>query len=185
MIQKILNGDKEAFRPLVLKYQKLVYAAALKVTGEKTAAEDVSQEAFWQAYRSLENYRFESAFSTWITRITINKALDYCRQEKNRPYLTENAKLEVQADLQVRSPEDILLEREQKKELKEKIDTLPVIYRQAIRQHCLERRSLKEIAAAEQVSVKTIESRLYRARSKMKKKKTGGDIHEMSGTSRF
>ncbi|MDO9533791.1 MAG: sigma-70 family RNA polymerase sigma factor, partial [Bacillota bacterium] len=90
MISTVLKGDKKAFQPLVTKYNSLVYSTALRIVGNPDTAEDISQEAFLQAFRSLDKFRFQSSFSTWLVRIAVNKALDYCRQaESHAPFRDE------------------------------------------------------------------------------------------------
>ena len=62
MVARVLKGEKAAFQPLVIKYSKLVYTTALKIVRDPAAAEDISQEAFWQAFRSLSSFRFSGFF---------------------------------------------------------------------------------------------------------------------------
>ena len=88
-INRVLAGDKQAFRPLVEAYSRLVFTSVVKIVRDSEAAQDIAQEAFLQAYRSLANFRSESAFSTWLVRIAINKALDYCRRQRRLPRMEE------------------------------------------------------------------------------------------------
>jgi RNA polymerase sigma-70 factor, ECF subfamily len=85
LLKRVAKGQKEAFPPLVEKYGRLVYTAALKIVRDPFMAEDIAQEAFLQAYRSLGTFRHESSFSTWLTRIVVNKSLDHCRKAKHLP----------------------------------------------------------------------------------------------------
>jgi RNA polymerase sigma factor (sigma-70 family) len=174
LIKKVKNGDKEAFQPLVQKYGSLVYTAALKIVGDPGAAEDIAQETFWQAYRSLASFQFNSSFSTWLFRIGVNKALDYRRQQKRKPPCLEMNHIYENLPSNYQDPEYAFLVKESESILKSQIMDLPDIYRRVIYEHYCNQRSYKEIALIEGVSVKTIESRIYRAKVTLKKMAEGG-----------
>ena len=74
LVARASGGDDAAFEELVLKYQDRVYGLALRLTRRPEEAEDVTQEAFIKAYRALGDFRGESAFYTWLFRITFNSA---------------------------------------------------------------------------------------------------------------
>jgi RNA polymerase sigma factor (sigma-70 family) len=184
LLARVLKGEKAAFQPLVIKYSKLVYTTALKIVRDPAAAEDISQEAFWQAFRSLSSFRFQASFSTWLVRITVNKSLDYCRQEKRHRLLRDGQELytrnSIPEDL---DPQEAVIKLEEQSELYRKIENLPDIYRRAILEHYIKRKTYREMAGKEKVSVKTIESRIYRAKAMLKKVEPGGEKNEMPRTS--
>lgn len=171
-INSVLAGDSQAFQPLVECYAPLVFTAVVKIVGEKTAAEDIAQEAFFQAYRGLASFRRESSFATWLTRIAINKALDYRRQRRDQP--VPNAVLVGQAS-ESPGPQLELLAKEDAWRLRQSIRALPSIYRRAVEQYYFLERSYQEIAEAEGISKKTVESRLYRAKTMLRRNLEGGD----------
>ena len=80
MVEAVLAGENELYRGLMEKYQGLVVATIARMVGRRPEVEDLSQETFWQAYRSLGRYRGESRFSTWLLRIAVNKSLDFLRR---------------------------------------------------------------------------------------------------------
>ncbi|MBQ1590076.1 MAG: sigma-70 family RNA polymerase sigma factor, partial [Oscillospiraceae bacterium] len=84
IIQKVLDGDNDAFGLLVEKYQTKVYNLALRMSGNEDDAFDLSQEAFLRAWRNLGSFQFESAFSTWLFRLTSNVCLDFLRARKRK-----------------------------------------------------------------------------------------------------
>lgn len=179
LIKQVLAGNRQAFAPLVEKYGSLVYTSALKIVRDSSSAQDVAQEALWQAYRSLGDYRGEAAFTTWLTRIAINKALDHCRranplQEKSR---------EDSADFWSPGPEEAVIRGEQLGQLREKVEGLPNIYRQVIFDHYYSQLTYQEIAVRNNVSVKTVESRIYRAKLMLKTLMTGGGPGEQVSSS--
>ena len=75
LVAKSQNGDKEAFEQLVIRNQDLVFSLAFKLSGNRDLANDIAQEAFIRAWRAIEKFRGDSAFSTWIYRITVNLSL--------------------------------------------------------------------------------------------------------------
>jgi RNA polymerase sigma-70 factor, ECF subfamily len=75
------NGDAEAFRLIVERYQGMVYSIAYNVLGDPMDAEDAAQEAFLRCYRKLGQYRSEASFSTWLYRLAMTAAIDYKRRE--------------------------------------------------------------------------------------------------------
>lgn len=184
MVARVLKGEKAAFQPLVIKYSKLVYTTALKIVRDPAAAEDISQEAFWQAFRSLSSFRFQASFSTWLVRITVNKSLDCCRREKCHHLLRDEQEIYTRNNIpEDLDPQEAVIKLEEQSELYRKIENLPDIYRRAILEHYIMRKTYKEMAGKEKVSVKTIESRIYRAKAMLKKVEPGGEKNEMPRTS--
>lgn len=88
-IQQVLKGNTDAFAFLVKKYQKMVYTLAHKITGNKEEAEDVAQEVFIKCYRSLNRYNYQSAFSTWLYKITYNHSIDTLKKKNKQWGLSE------------------------------------------------------------------------------------------------
>jgi RNA polymerase sigma factor (sigma-70 family) len=176
LIKRVAEGQKDAFPPLVEKYSRLAYTAALRIVRDPFMAEDIAQESFLQAYRSLGSFRQESSFSTWLTRIVVNKSLDHCRRTRHLPSphdprVLSNNKAGPDSGP---DPEAVFLEKEKKATLREKVMGLPGIYRRVIYQHYFNQQSYKEIALREGVSVKTIESRLYRGKALLRTTAGGG-----------
>src|SRR5688572_9978835 len=86
IIARAQAGEVEAFGELVEMYKERVYMLALQMTRNHTAADDVSQQAFLQAYQSINRFKGDSVFFTWIYRITTNLCLAHLRaQERWRP----------------------------------------------------------------------------------------------------
>ncbi|WP_282043474.1 RNA polymerase sigma factor [Winogradskyella flava] len=92
-LQKVLNGDTDAFNYFVKKYQNRGFAIAMSVVKNKDDAKDVLQESFLKAYNTIDTFREDSKFSTWFYRILINKALQLITKNKRR--------LEIIADYQI------------------------------------------------------------------------------------
>lgn len=84
MIADIVKGNKDLYREIVSRYKDKVYSVAFKISLNPKDAEDITQEVFLQAYRSLAQYHFDSSFSTWLYKISVNKGLDWKRKNKMR-----------------------------------------------------------------------------------------------------
>ena len=84
-LARAVDGDTEAFKTIVERYQGMVYSVAYNVLGNHTDAEDAAQEAFLRCYRKLPQYRGEATFSTWLFRLALNASVDYQRRERRRP----------------------------------------------------------------------------------------------------
>ena len=90
LVRRAKRGDYGAFDLLVLKYQSKVIGLARKFIQDTHLAEDIAQEAFVKAYKSLKSFREESAFYTWLYRITANTAKNYLKSKKRRKEYSES-----------------------------------------------------------------------------------------------
>ena len=91
------EGDAQAFKLIVERYQGMVYSVAYNVLGNHTDAEDAAQEAFLRCYRKLPQFRGEATFSTWLFRLALTTAIDYKRRERRQPEPVDTPELAVEA----------------------------------------------------------------------------------------
>ncbi len=172
LIKKAIEGDQESFEKIVNFYKNYVFAIILNFIKDKEEVENVAQEVFLQIYLSLPKYK-EDNFKAWISRITSNKAIDSLRlkRSKFREEVTQEEdqleKFYIGSD---KDPLTEIIERENTQELDDIIGSLPEIYQEVIRKFYFEGMSYIEIAEEEKLSVKTIESRLYRGRNMLREK---------------
>ncbi len=166
IVEAVMAGEREMYRQLMEKYQKAVFAAIIRIIGSHHEVEDLVQETFWQAYRSLGRFRGDARFSTWLVRIAKNKAIDYHRRRKHSSRSQEEytgfigrSRLSYEE-----GPEDILLAKERREQIHSCLEQLPLYYQQVLQLYYLEDLSYKEMALEAGVPLKTIESRIYRAR---------------------
>jgi RNA polymerase sigma factor (sigma-70 family) len=172
------KGQTEYYKDLIHKYQKLVYYSILKIVdGDQEEAKDLMQDAFIAAYRSLKYFRHDSSFSTWIVKIAINRTLDF--KKRKRPQTISEDQILQQITVPEDGPLDHVLKKEARSLMKERLNQLPLIYQQVIHDYYFNQLSYQEIALKEGVEVKTIESRLYRARSMLKHSWKEASGHEM------
>jgi len=170
LVERVQQGDKQAFDILVLKYQNKIIQLAYRYVHDRDEALDVAQEAFIKAYKSLDNFRGESAFFTWIYRIAINTAKNHLVASGRRPPRTDlDAQEAEQYDgaeglREYATPEHVLLRDELKETIASAIDELPDDLRTAITLRELEGLSYEEIAQAMDCPIGTVRSRIFRAR---------------------
>ncbi len=138
-------------------------------------AEDITQEVLLLIYRSLPEYRLDG-LKTWITRIAVNRAIDFKRRKERRPEQLVEPELwdrEVGSEPNEFSPapaaESVVLQEEERRMLLERIDELPDNYREVISAYYIEDKSYEQIATETGLERKSVESRLYRARNWMKR----------------
>jgi RNA polymerase sigma-70 factor (ECF subfamily) len=170
IIEQVLAGDSNAFGTLVETYQDRVYNLALRMCGNPDDAFDLSQEAFFRAWRGLSGFQGEAAFSTWLFRLTANVCLDWLRAKKRRPTVSLTAVDDDGEEIQMeiadpgKSPEEILEAAEDREALAKAMNQLPVEYRQILTMRAINDMSYTEIADALQLREGTVKSRLSRAR---------------------
>lgn len=170
LVERVQQGDKQAFDILVLKYQNKIIQLAYRYVHDHDEALDVAQEAFVKAYKSLDNFRGDSAFFTWIYRIAINTAKNHLVASGRRPPRTDlDAQEAEQYDgaeglREYATPEHVVLRDELKETIATAINELPDDLRTAITLRELEGLSYEEIAQAMDCPIGTVRSRIFRAR---------------------
>lgn len=169
LVERAQKGDKKAFNLLVVRYQNRV-AGLLTRYVARDDIPDIVQESFIKAYRSLDSFRGESAFYTWLYRIAVNTAKNHLTSLGRRPpredILAEDAEnYEVGTQLrEADTPENLVLSDELKRVVFETIESLPEELKRAITLRELEGLSYEEIAEEMQCPVGTVRSRIFRAR---------------------
>lgn len=172
-ISAVLSGERQAFAHLVTRYQGMVYRVCLKITGEPESAKDMAQEVFIKAYKALPSFRGQSSFSTWLYRIAYRTCLDY-KRSSDREWKHRTAADVTENDyVTSRTPEQAVLQREASEQLSHSVNSLAEPYRSVVQLYYFNQQSYQQIADARGISVKTVESQLYRARQMMRKKGEG------------
>jgi RNA polymerase sigma factor (sigma-70 family) len=173
LIKKAIEGDQDSFAKIVDLYKNYVFAIILNFIKDYNEVENVAQEVFLQIYLSLPKYQ-EDNFKGWIGRIASNKSIDWIRKKKSkfREEVLENSEELINNPRlsHVDTPEEILIQKEKKESITKLCKSVPPIYEEVIVKFYLQGKSYEEIAAEEEVSVKTIASRLYRGRNMLKEK---------------
>ena len=171
LVERVQRGDKKAFDLLVLKYQQRVANLISRYVRDQSETLDVTQEAFIKAYRAWPNVRGDSAFYTWLYRLAINTAQNFIVAQGRRPPVSDvDAEMAEQLDVGSRlkenaTPENVLLQDELARTVKQAVDDLPQDLRTAITLREMEGLSYEEIAKAMECPVGTVRSRIFRARA--------------------
>lgn len=174
LVEALRRDDPEAPELLVGTYGDRVYRLALRITGGNEDAEEVAQDALWTAARKIQTFKGESAFGSWLYRITANAAYQKLRARRSKareialddvlPVLDEDGRhFEPMADWSSRVDEQAL-QGELRRVLTEAIDTLPADYRTALVMHDVEGLSNPDIAEALGLSLPAVKSRVHRSR---------------------
>jgi len=98
ILSRVLQGDQQAYAEIVKRYQSFVFTIALRYTPNREDAEEIAQDCFVKAYRSLSDFRGESKFSTWLYTIVTTTCLTFLRKKKLDTYSLDNEKVFEVAD---------------------------------------------------------------------------------------
>lgn len=177
LIERVKNGDQQAFEDLVSRYENKVYRLAIKLTRNETLAEEVMQEVFLKIYEKIGTFRGESALSSWIYRIAANACFAKLNLEKRHQHadLDETMPqaeiaLQERQDSTPESPDRPLLTNEALSVISRAIERLPEDFRVVLTLRDVEGMSNEEVARILELSVPAVKSRLHRARLSLRKK---------------
>lgn len=173
LVARCVDGEVEAFRPLVLRYQRVAYSVALRMLGGRADAEDAVQQAFTDAFRALDRFdgqRRAHAFSTWLLRIVVNRCKDVLKSKKRTE---ESLGDEVVGDEALfahvpRGPEAALAADESRRRLVAAFAALPAKYRAVLVLKDVEDLPYEEIRAILRLPITTLKIRVVRARAKLR-----------------
>lgn len=174
LAEQLKRGDERAFRKLVDEYQNMVFSTCFGIVHDYDDADDVVQDVFIEAFRSVDKFRADSKISTWLYRIAVNKSLNFVRDNKRRKFFQSIGAIDAPdiADEGHASdmPYNTLVEKERAEILHKAIDSLPKKQRTAFVLNKYEELSYAEIADVMETSVSSVESLLFRAKKGLQKK---------------
>ncbi len=169
IIRAIASKDNQVFRQLVERYQKMVANLAYKFTRNRQDAEDIAQEVFFSVWKEAGKFRGEASISTWLYRVTSNKALNYLRKHKRDRQSASEDELTYKPDSSAKTPEGIMERSENQKILYKALDELPERQRIPFILNKLEGMSYKQIADTLKISIANVETRIHRAKKALQK----------------
>ena len=164
LIGRVRRGETRLFAELVHRYQDPVYGMAVRFIRSPAEAEDLAQEAFLRAFRGLEGFKGDSRFSTWLYRITWNLCADWLRRNRKpgrAPLAIDDAADVADGTVDI---EEGYLAAEERQEVRRALDRLDEKYRSVLMLLYYQKLSYDQIADVLDVPLKTVETRLYRAR---------------------
>jgi RNA polymerase sigma-70 factor, ECF subfamily len=176
-ISAILAGDSQVFHQLIRPHERTVYMMALAILHNEADAEDVAQESFLKAFRSLKSFRGDAKFSTWLISIALNEARSRLRRNnaitmESLDELPDGEGHVVPALLRdwKEIPSESLERQEVRSMLQEAIIGLPLIYREVFLLRAYEEFSVAEAAQSLGITIASVKVRLHRARLLLQKK---------------
>jgi RNA polymerase sigma-70 factor (ECF subfamily) len=175
LIQKLKDGDEQAFKSLVETYQDMVFNTAIGIVQNAEDAEDIAQEVFIRIFRSIHTFKGESKLSTWIYRITTSCALDLVRSRKSKKRFAFLQRLFGDGNEPIYEVPDFyhpgvaMDQKENAAKLFKAIEQLPDNQKVAFTLHKLEDLSYQEISDIMKTSVSAVESLMHRAKQNLRK----------------
>jgi len=170
-IEKAKQGDAKAFQALYDRHKRRVYSLCLRMTANTAEAEDLTQEAFLQLYRKIATFRGESAFSTWLHRLSVNVVLMHLRKKSLPVVSLEETTQTGEEDTPKKDfgAEDLALAGSiDRLHLQKAVDDLPPGYRTIFVLHDVEGYEHNEIAQIVGCSIGNSKSQLHKARMKLR-----------------
>lgn len=166
LVARSLKQDQEAFGQLIDRHAATIVNLAYRMVGNRAEAEDLAQETFVSAFKSLATFRADAKFSTWLYRIATNKCKDWLRVKRPGEQLRD-VDVDEALDAHVaedRTPERLLSQQQVALELEQAIQRLPPLYREAFVLKHVEGLSYEEMQAILGVNGDTLKMRVYKGR---------------------
>lgn len=165
------KGDQQAYASLMNRYREPLYYMLLKMTGCTTDAEDLTIEAFGKAFKSIDTYTPDYAFSTWLFRIATNNCIDFIRKKRAPTVSMDNLYTDIDGEnvaINILSenldPEEIIIDRQKKETMREIVAKLKPHYKILIELRYFDEKTYDEIAEQLQIPIGTVKAKLFRAR---------------------
>jgi RNA polymerase sigma-70 factor (ECF subfamily) len=171
-MERVKNGDQEAFRLLIETHQSRVIGTVAKMLGDDTDSEDISQQVFIRVWNSAGRYQPTAKFTTWLFKITRNLVFNELRRRKRHPASPlehkEDDRPFQMPDTNSPSPATNMMDSELQTAIQRAIESLPEAQRMAIILRRYEELSYEEIAEVLKLSVPAVKSILFRARTDLR-----------------
>jgi len=170
IIGRVLHGDQQVFAELVKRYQPFVFTIAMRYVNHREDAEEIAQDVFVKAYRSLADFRRDSKFSTWLYTITTNTSITFLRKRKLETHSLGDERIFEQADVKDPNEEIILVQKSRAVIINKAIRllnpddaTIIILFYQG-------EQSLEEIGNILGITPNNAKVKLHRARQRLKDK---------------
>ena len=171
LVKKALSGDQQAYAELMSFYRETVYYMLLKMVKNSYDAEDLTIEAFGKAFKNLDHYTENFAFSTWLFKIAVNNSIDFLRRKNSAPQYCDHESATLENDLmnihnpyKQENPEVLFMEKQKEKIMRQIVQQLRPKYRVLIELRYFDELSYEEIAKELNISLANVKILLFRAK---------------------
>ena len=170
LVEEARKGSEKAFATLLNRYRDSIYYLLLKMVNNASDAEDLTIEAFGKAFRNLDLYTPNFAFSTWLFKIATNNCIDFIRKKRSTPSIIDqgqdemdNYTVNLQSD--TLDPEEALINHQKIEQLRDVVNQLKPRYKKLIELRYYKEYSYIEISNELKLPIGTIKAQLYRAKT--------------------
>ena len=173
LVAQAQNGDRPAFATLVDRHRVSVFNLTLRITGNREDAEEAAQDVFVRAFKSLDRFRGDAKFVTWLYRIAVNVSLSSVRRSRRDLATTSLSEddedgLPLQLPDTSANPAELFEQKEFREKVRALVAALPPIYSSVITMHHIRHLSYDEISEALELPIGTVKARLFRARAALR-----------------
>jgi RNA polymerase sigma-70 factor (ECF subfamily) len=177
VVAQVLAGDRDAFRVLVERHSRSIFRVVYRMTGNQADAEEIIQETFLRAYKSLGRFELRSNFGTWLYRIAVNRALDFLTSRKTQMQNKDTSPISdsidpeeahVQVPAPSPGPDRLLLSAEIKNKVAAAMGLLTAAERVAFTMRHMEGQSIEEISQALNLKTSAAKNCVFRAVQKLR-----------------
>ena len=169
VINRILNGDMQAFKLIVEQYEKLVFIVLSRLIVNKEDVKDVCQDTFIKVYKNLSGFKFQSKLSTWIAKIAYFSAINYLKKHEKQKADPHSENLDNYYFTE-ESPERLTIKKDASAYINHLIEQLPLNYKTVLTLYHVNEFSYQEIEQVTGLPEGTVKGYLFRARKLLKEK---------------
>jgi RNA polymerase sigma-70 factor (ECF subfamily) len=180
LVRLVVEGDSRAFEPLFMRHKDIIYTMLVKRSCNPDDVDDMLQEAFMKAFVNINRYNPDYDFGAWICTIAKNTFVDFNRSRRSKALNPDNnlpldSRHTNSAQATAPTPEESIINAQQRAQIERYIATLPEDYRQLFIMRFVEEYTYEEIAETLQMKLGTVKTRIFRVRAMMCKLITDGD----------
>lgn len=172
LVEQAKKGDQAAYTAIMVRYREPIYYLVLKMIRNESDAEDLAIETFEKAFKKLDQYTPQYAFSTWLFRIGTNHCIDFIRKKKIKTTSIdeaiddgESSNYRYQVEGDTKDPEEKFIEKQKIALMRTYVDRLDEPYKTLVELRYFKEWSYDEIAAEQEIPLGTVKAQLFRARA--------------------
>lgn len=172
LVEAAKKGSQEAYTKIMVRYRETIYYLVLKMVRNESDAEDLAIEAFGKAFKKLDQYTPQYAFSTWLFRIATNHCIDFIRKKRLQTTSIDEAiddgsggSFTYQVEGKAKDPEEVYIEQQKISLMRKYVDQLDEPYQTLVKLRYFKEWSYEEVATHLELPLGTVKAQLFRARA--------------------